>query len=64
MLNNNYAFRNACYNDNYYIISFLCKTFGIMEEEVKDIIEEYPKEKQEKILECFIPFGSFTKPVN
>jgi hypothetical protein len=65
-LNNNRAFWWACYNDHYHIISFLCNTFGITdvtEEDVKNIIEEYPEEKQEKILDCLTPFGSFTKPV-
>jgi hypothetical protein len=59
---NNLAFQWACNNNHYHIISFLCNAFGIMEEEVKDIIEEYSKEKQEKILDCLTPFGSFTKP--
>jgi hypothetical protein len=63
ILYNNWAFRGACRHDHYEIISFLCNTFGIMEKDVKNIIEEYSKEKQEKILDCFIPFGSFTKPV-
>jgi hypothetical protein len=57
------AFCNACYNNHYPIISFLCDTFGITEAEVKDIIKVFSKEKQEKILDCLIPFGSFTKPV-
>jgi hypothetical protein len=60
---NNIAFECACEHNQYHIISFLCNTFGITEEDVKNIIERYPKEKQEKILDCLIPFGSFTKPV-
>jgi hypothetical protein len=63
VLNNNYAFWFACSNNHYHIISFLCNTFVIIEEDVKDIIEKYFQKKQEKILDCLTPFGSFTKPV-
>jgi hypothetical protein len=62
MLNYNYSFCYACCNEHYHIISFLCNTFCITEDDVKNIIKEYPKEEQKKIIKYFIPFGSFTKP--
>jgi hypothetical protein len=59
---NNLAFQWACHNNHYHIISFLCNTFDIKEKDVKDVIMQLSEEKQKKILDCFISFGSFTKP--
>ena len=57
----NYTFFYACENDHYNIISFLCNTLGITEDYVKNVIKHYSEEKQEKILDCLVPLGSFSK---
>ena len=62
MLEGNVAFVLACYNNRYNIISFLCNTLGITEDYVKNIIINFSKKEQEKILDCLAPFGSFAKP--
>jgi hypothetical protein len=59
----NSAFYIACEYEHYEIICYLYFTFGITEEEVKEIIKEFQNEKQDKILKCCMGFGSFTKPV-
>jgi hypothetical protein len=59
----NSMFGWVCFNENYEIIIFLCNTFNITNEEIQNIIKYFSKKDREKILDCFVPFGSFTKPV-
>jgi hypothetical protein len=44
-------------------VNFLIEEFGITEEDLEDYLESKSEYTRNKILECFIPLGSRTKPV-
>jgi hypothetical protein len=54
---------NACVNEKYGVISFLCNNFGFTIEDTDNFINEIPKNKREKIYNCLTPLGSYTKKV-
>jgi hypothetical protein len=45
-------------------VNFLIEEFGITEEDLEDYLEGKSGETRNKIMECFVPLGSRTKPAN
>jgi hypothetical protein len=45
-------------------VNFLIEEFGITEKDLENYLEEKSEDTRNKIMECFIPLGSFTKTAN